>query len=505
MRPAPRSSPSARLLIVLIVLFIAGAVFRFAIVHSFRSGSPDAYQYHRLAFELAQNGRYAFGPEPAPLTHSRVPGYPVFSALVIDHGAVAWEQHLVRAPRWNVVFDLLSALLAFLWLFGERHRAAACAAWIGVLLCPLLFLLTTYPLTESLATLLSVASVYLTFRAHRHRSPGFAAAAGLAAAAALLVRTDCVTVLPACLLLLAGLLRLDRSAGLKCAAAFCVAFTVLYAPWPARNLVRFGAPYFEGAEWPAQAGEPLPTGFISWLRTWCTALPGESHLNNLFVFGHRFSATAPGIVLPQMVDGPAERARLLQILQEAGARGLTPTVDRGFAELARERRQRRWLRYFVTLPAKRVVRLWGPPVRGELPMRVSWLGLPERWGLFSLANWISGALALAGVAALVWRRERLLLASLTLPILARTVLHAFAVPQFVGQRYLAEAMPFILCLAGIGLLGITRLVRGLAVPGESLPAPEGRLRANGAVDGSIRAEITPPRARDLSCGAGRST
>jgi len=55
-------------------------------------------------------------------------------------------------------------------------------------------------------------------------------------------------------------------------------------------------------------------------------------------------------------------------------------------------------------------------------------------------------------AVVLWTQKRKkALAIMLLAVLARSVLHAFAVPHLVGQRYLVEVMPLFLLGVAVAL------------------------------------------------------
>ena len=261
--------------ILLVFLLGLGLAFRLAIVNSFHVALPDGEQYYRLAQELWRDHRLAFAPPPAPLTHSRLPGYPIFLAFLVDRALLTLAGHVARATRANVLCDLGTAVLVW-WLLRERGRpVAGLVALAACLVCPLLFCLSTHAETESLATLLLTLELWLALRAGERASWKTAAWAGGVSGLAQLVRLDSTTLLPAVALALWGVPAAARThawrARVHLGGAFGLALMLVVAAWPVRNWIQFGAPYLQGTEWPAQDGVPLPTGMMQWMRTWCTA------------------------------------------------------------------------------------------------------------------------------------------------------------------------------------------------------------------------------------------
>jgi hypothetical protein len=435
--------------ILLIAMFVTAAAFRFAIVHQYSSSSPDGDQYYRLSRELIRAGRYALGPQPKPLTYSRLPGFPLFAAAFSVRSTLTPQATVRRQAFVNVALDLATALLLVLMLrdVGARPRSGPVAVAM-VAICPLMFLFAVYFLTESLATFLGTVSFWLAFTRPRDGSKALAVGSGAAVGAAMLVRADMVTLVPAvvCLLWTRAPAIRDRATtiGLALAAA-----ALVLLPWAIRNTIQFGAPHVTAAEWPTQDGEPLPTGPMTWMRTWAAGRPGDGDLSGNFVFR---AATGANDIRPIMYDTSQERGELASILEQYRREGLSPNVDARFVHLARQRIKQHPFRVFVVLPVMRAVRLFAAPPRGDYPIRVSFLGLPNHWHeVFDTANWAIYALAIGGLVIL-WRRPRRDLAvAIVVAVGARTMLHMWAVPTFVCQRYLIEVMPLLLLLATLSV------------------------------------------------------
>ena len=104
----------ARIWLVLGLLLVAGTTFRLRLVRDHHGPAGDGLQYWTLSQELLRAGRLAFGPPPAPLTFTRLPGYPLFLAhvAVLRHPADL-ETHLVRATRANALLGVGTGVLLF--------------------------------------------------------------------------------------------------------------------------------------------------------------------------------------------------------------------------------------------------------------------------------------------------------------------------------------------------------------------------------------------------------
>jgi hypothetical protein len=428
-----------------VVLLLA---FRFAVVATWHAPAGDGVQYHQLAQQLSLTGRFAFGPPPGELSYSRLPGYPLFlSYIAVRTAPLPLEAHVRRAVVWNVLCDAVTALLVLL-IVRERRlggRRAQLGAAVATLVCPLLVLLSCYALTETLATLLGTLELYLVVRTMRTRPLVNAALAGAVAGLAQLVRADAAALLPGVALAIVFTAAPWRRRA-EMASVFVLAFAVVFAPWPLRNLRAFGRPYPAGVSWRGFDGRPLPDGHIAWSRTWASSKQGESYLDMALTWQLPLDPNRPGILLPAMYDDAAERARTAALFARYNRERLSPAVDAEFRALAEARTRRHPLRTYLTLPLARVARLFAPVPEWELPMRVPWLGLPQHRGLFAWCDALLFLVAAAGVARL-WTRDRRTLAILGACLLARCLVYSFAIPSAVTERYLVEAMPLLLLLA----------------------------------------------------------
>ncbi len=441
------------------LLFALALAFRLKLVTTYHSPAGDGLQYYVLSQELARADRYAYGPPPAALTYTRLPGYPLFLAYVaVRKAGIGLERHLIQATRWNVLCDFGSALLVGILLGGvffqtptqaRRNAARRLCGAILVLGCPLIFLHSCYALTESLATFLSTLQVVLALRLITTRWPlVLACAIGVCAGCSLLVRLDALTALPAVAL---GLWRrpADSPSRLGLAALIGLLALSVYTPWPLRNLARFGQTHMSAGFWRTAQGQPLPDEPIRWERTWACGHPGETYIDLSFVYNANLDVEKR--VLPAMYDSPAERTRLERLFHLYNRERFSTRVVSQFATLASERTQRAPLRTLFWLPLCRAFYLWSPVPEYELPLRAEFLGLPSNRWVFGVFDKITFLLALLGAFVLGLRGERDLLWLFLVSVVARTLVVCYASP-FVHQRYLIELMPLILGLSSCGLI-----------------------------------------------------
>lgn len=304
---------------------------------------------------------------------------------------------------------------------------------------------------------------------------------------------------------------------------FSLAFALMLAPWTIRNervfhLFQPLAPAH--AEMP---GEFVPHGYNRWLRTWID----DGRYIGPMLWNLDDKPIKIEQVPPSAFDSEDERARVAALLdrynhppdeednsdqsgqadssksggdeesaddnsQDEGDQGdetgesaegeaddsqdeaqgdeadqsveMTPEIDAGFAELARERIARAPLRYYVKLPVQRAVSLWFDthsayyPFAGELfPLKDldrdehQQLWLP----LFAALVWLYTLLGVAGAIVLLLKPQGasrlwlLLVLLMTLPRIA-----FFSTLENPEPRYVVELFAFVSILGAIALARI---------------------------------------------------
>ena len=148
---------------------------------------------------------------------------------------------------------------------------------------------------------------------------------------------------------------------------------------------------------------------------------------------------------------------------------MTPDIDAGFAQIARERIAHHPFRYYVWLPLKRAHTLWFDthsqyyPFEGELlPLDDLDYDIHQQYWLplFAVLTLIYSLLGILGGYFLWQTRDfnsRLWVLLAALMILIRVGF--FATLENPESRYVVEAFPFLAILGGIALAQIGRLLR----------------------------------------------
>jgi len=433
-----------------LALLVAGTSLRFATQSTFHAPAGDGIEYHKLAHELRRAGRYAYSPDK--LTFARMPGYPVFLALVVENAAPNdLNAVILNGTRWNILFDLGTAIFFFLAIAETGRRREAWLAYILLLFCPLLILNCCYLLRESLATFLTTVTVYLLIRTLQRKEAWPLCVGGALVGLTILIRPDAFLLGLAFVvpwLALRGWRRRASTAAIALAACL-----VVFSPWPIRNQLRFGDPHPWGTNWTDPSnGDPFPTGIREWMRTWIDGLhEGWLHLRLTL----RLPIVPDRDLHVRAYDTPAEKAEVSALLLRWNREGVSPAVDQGFRDLAWKRLREHPIRTAIWLPIRRAATWWWwftPPE--EQPLNAWFLGQPQGRWIFEGFSHTYAILGLLGWLLLARRREtRALAAFLGIALLVRSVAMSVLSPDGC-QRYLSPVYPLLLWCVATFLLAV---------------------------------------------------
>jgi hypothetical protein len=123
-------------------------------------------------------------------------------------------------------------------------------------------------------------------------------------------------------------------------------------------------------------GELVPTGFMSWERTWLY------RFREVFAVSWKLNGDIIQIddIPARAFDTPEERQHVAAILEQYNDdSNLTPQQDQQFAEIAQARTDRHPLRTYLWVPLQRVVTLWFTPRVEQLPVSGSVFPLAQMW------------------------------------------------------------------------------------------------------------------------------
>ena len=392
-------------------------------------------------------------------TLARLPGYPAFLAFVFaifgldNFKAVLAIQVLVDVGTCFVMADLARRCIS--------DRAAK-AAFLLTALCPFLAQYSTAALTETLeifftALALDFAAMGLDSLPSRSLRPW--ARCGVCVAACILLRPDGGLLLLAIGayqgILLVRALRSGQPAMPIVWAGIVVAGCAL-APlgvWGARNLYTLHRVEFLAPRYANELDEYVPVGFNRWMNTWIADYTSteEIYWN---VPGEKID---PDHLPARAFDSPEQRETTLGLLEQYNqALTISPELDVAFAALAEQRIHTHPVRYYVVLPALKIVDMWLRPRTELLPPDSRWYDFEDdtKWiilavglGVVNLAYVIAAAAGLIRGAPIAW---------VGLPIsyivLRSLFLGSMGNPE---TRYTLECYPCLILLAS-ALWGVRR-------------------------------------------------
>jgi 4-amino-4-deoxy-L-arabinose transferase-like glycosyltransferase len=461
-------------LLLLVQILAWGWQVRARIADGWRYTGADGYVYMDAATELAQNHSYGARrpawvrdqPKVAPLSYCRPPGYPLFIVAVARPPLPDYATFFARIQPVQAAIDLATCLLVFALAYRLGGLAAAYPALLLAAFSPFLALYAGSILTETLASFLTTAALtalvfLVTGRGRGGGALLLAIGAGVATGLLSLVRADGLLLVPCLLLPLLGEGQ-PRRQRLLLTAASLLALTVVFAPWPLRNVYRFGAPHLGGHLCETTGAAVERIAVTDWMATWIEdeeALP-----TTLWCLLSPHCTPKVDDFPPAAFESPAERDRVAALLLLQYRERFSVPFDDGFRALAAERRHRQPLGDKLRLWLRRVKHLWVSsndlPIRGvrQLPWPQVMERLQPRLQRLFL---VTDGLAISGLLGLLllprWRRHRLAGLVAGVALLGRTGYLALA--GYVESRYILELLPLTLALGGVALTIVIDLLR----------------------------------------------
>ncbi|MEO7144857.1 MAG: hypothetical protein ABI165_15260 [Bryobacteraceae bacterium] len=429
----------------------------------------DTPIYQQLAHNWLRHGVYGLEIlkrlTPVDL---RTPGYPAFLAVIYTmFGESARAVMAAQAFLDVLTCVLVAAMAAVLAPKESRRRVALAALWLAAL-CPFTANYTAVVLTETLAIFLSTLALLVLMEALRESrlpegfvSPVISAAemstnmrwlmGGIVVGFGTLVRPETPLILAAAgAVLLGWWWRPKNWTKLACAGLLMAVGLILpLLPWAARNwrvlhTVQFLAPRY--SELP---GEFTPHGFYAWTGTWLWRF-GDVFLVPWNVDGSPINLDD---VRTSAFDSPAERERVAKLLAAYNeTTEMTPELDRGFAEIARERTARHPLRTYFTVPFLRVFSMWFTPRIEMLPLSGHLWPIHYWWENSEPEYCVSLGLFLLGIAyaamalggAWLARQNPAALLLVAYIVIRTGFLTTIETPE---PRYVLECFPAVFALA----------------------------------------------------------
>jgi 4-amino-4-deoxy-L-arabinose transferase-like glycosyltransferase len=439
-----------------VLLTLAGVALRLFFIMVFPITQGDTLVYADIAKNWLDHHTFAqtIDGQPEP-TLIRLPGYPAFLAVCFklfgrDHyGGVRILQLLMDLAACFLVADLVRRIV------GER--AAPWAFGIAVL-CPFTANYAALPLAETPSIVLTVAAFWFAVRGMDTGRWREWVGCGVASGAAILMRPDnaLVLVVVCGYVIVRGLLDSKskiknqkskiRDAVLAVVLVGAVSLAPL-VPWTIRNWRVFHVFQPLAARYANNPDEDPHLGFQQWTKTWM----GE-YVSVVEVYWHVTGEEVDAKLLPSRAfDSAEERTKTFELFTayNEGGNTLPAELDARFGELARERKQRHPLRYYVWLPAARIADMWLRP-------RTEMIGIMERWWEYwtdpvdftkaLLCGLLNLAYVSVAVIGMVWQRREVRFAGMliTFVVLRSLFLGTLENPE---PRYTLEMFPVLFVFA----------------------------------------------------------
>lgn len=475
MRARSRRPLSISLLVLAAAL--AGLALRLFLTLRFPAFTDDSALYEELARNWLGAHVYGlFNTNRLVPSDIRVPGYPAFLALVyMVIGRTERAIVLAQAVLDIATCFLVAWFTALLAPVPLRRRVAIAALWLAAT-CPFVANYAAAPLPEVLATFLTAATLLALvwgfgsipdrpaeYDSHLDWRPWFAA--GLLTGLGTLVRPETPLLLAALavVLIIRWRRRADWGKLLRVGMLTGVGLFLPLVPWATRNATRFHEVQFLSPRYAASPDEYTPRGLYSWTATWLV------RFRDVYLVPWNIGSVPVRLtdVSPSAFDSADERARVGALLDQYNATlKMTPAIDRGFAELARERTARHPLRTYLAVPVERAATMWFTPRVDLLPFSGRLWPIRQQWRrdrkdvsvtlLLGALNFLYVGLALVGLRRLLrWRgadapRIHWSVALLIAFVLIRTAfLTTVETPE---PRYVLECFPVVLALGAMAWL-----------------------------------------------------
>jgi hypothetical protein len=450
----------------MLVFVVLGVGMRCWFVHLHAGVAGDSLLYGDLAQNMLSHHVYGF-TEAGKIrpTLIRLPGYPLFLAACF---AVFGAGNFVAAVWVQVVVDLwgcwlMARLAARLW----GARVGVVALGLGML-CPFTANYCAVPLTESLVIFCVVLALYGLER-WVSRGGGWNVWLWVIAFAlvyGIFLRPDEVLL---AVVVVVGILWVGWMGicgthlshekargedgtpgigGIKPVVGMYLVMALPFLFWGVRNwrvlhVVQPLAPRFAN-----DPGEAVTYGFNRWYRTW--AIDFEATVNVYWNWDG--SPVKMSDLAPRAIDDAEqlmETRKLYAMYAQTGAS--TSSIDAGMMRLANERIAANPLRYYVEVPALKVVNMWLRPRTEFMNLPLDWWRFREHkrgsWECLGFAVWNAVYLVLACVGFWRWRRGGVLAAVMVGFVVLRCAL-LWTIDNS-EPRYTLECFPVVILLAAV--------------------------------------------------------
>ncbi len=444
---------------------LAAVLLRLFFIWKMAVVTDDSVFYGDIARCLIHNHGYGTqrigGWEP---TVSRLPGYPLFLAFSFLLGG---DQQYRTAMLLQLVFDMLSCLLVAdiaRRVVGER---AARTAWLLAAFCPFLMSYVAAPLTECLEIFCTAAALDCALIALERRTLRYWALCGISVACAILLRPDGGLLLGSIGLAVAALGWRERGRRRELLTAMVLLVAVSLAPlvpWTIRNWRVFHIVQPLVAMSATNPGDFLAYGWGHWAKSWLIDYANTEDVG----FQVPGQPVNPNDIPSWAYNSAAQRAQAEKLLAQYNTNyQMTPELDRQFASLAVENIRLHPVRYYLLMPAGRMLDMWLRPRTELMPLDTHFWRFRQdpHDSLCAIALGVLNLGYLCAALAGAWvmrRRSKYLGLLLIYPVVRSLFLATTGASE---DRYTMECFPFVFVLAA-GFLSWRQSRRGLGGGGE---------------------------------------
>lgn len=467
-----------------LIFSAAALLLRLIFIFRFPGVVTDSFVYGDIAKNWLLHGIYGLsGTDEISPTYIRLPGYPAFLALIFW---IAGMEHYRAVLIVQMIVDLGTCFLCAdiaLRLVGAR---TAKATFVLACLCPFLADYSAAALTETLEVFFTALTLDLTIRGLQGSKLSHWIGAGLACAATILLRPDGILLLVAieCYLLVFVFVARKRgrgSAGIparqsalpgwrgdmgvppvdRWKSRFTLARSgVLFAtlavaplvPWTIRNWRVFHKIQPLAPRYANEENEFVPLGFNRWVKTWIADYTSVEE-----IYWQEPGDSIDSTKLPSRAfDTSQQQAETVALINDYNALlHIPPELDARFEALASTRIHAHHARYYVALPALRIMDMWLRPRTEMLPCDSRWWEFSDepKWSVLAISLGLINLVYIA-CAMIGWLRVR------TVPLTGLLVLFVLLRSLFLGTlenpepRYTLEMYPVVIFFAACALARI---------------------------------------------------
>jgi hypothetical protein len=473
------SGPQAGILSIsyrhLVAALLCGLALRLYFIIHFPFYSGDTKFYEELARNWLDHGVYGlFVNGQLMPVDQRMPGYPALLAAIYSVLGRTGTVVMVAQAGIDLVTCVLAAMIASrIAPAPKKSVAATTALWLAAL-CPFTASYTAAIVTETLAAFFTTLALLilvwiltdpvidaLDVRSLDKQTAlsvcGVFALAGFVVGLGTLVRPETPLILAAAAVVIC--IRWRRSADwpkLGLVGAWMAAgLLVALAPWAARNARTMGRIEFLAPRYAESAGDYMPHGFYAWTQTWMVRYRDAYGVT--WALGKK--PIPIGAIPDYAFDSASERARVGDLLESYNSDlKLTPSLDRKFETIARERAAAHPIRMFILIPIERAFAIWFAPRVDVLGYSGRLWPIAEQWranaaefsaaAIFALLNFAYIGLGTVGAWRYRWN-----------PACAVLVFYFVIRTALLTQLPTVEPRYVVVCFPAVAALGALAFVK----------------------------------------------